>query len=71
MVKVEELAEVVEENEQYVGGVRYIAEYMAKNNYCCDVESVIDCRCERHKVEKQCVKCWMINLTNEVKGENK
>lgn len=70
MIKVEKLAEVVEENEQYVGGVRYIAEYMAKNNYCCDIDKAkSDCGCEKYLIKDGCIKCWMIHLTDEIKEE--
>lgn len=70
MTNFEKISEVLQENKAYVGGVRYVAEYMAKSNYCCNIdEGKSETGCEKYLTKNGCVKCWMLHLTDEIKEE--
>lgn len=66
MVKLDELVEIIEQNSDCTDNVRCIAEYMVKNNYCCNRDDNHDERCDYLKVNNSCVKCWMIKLTDKI-----
>lgn len=72
MTNFEQLLEIMDGSDQVVGGVRYVAEYMTKNNYCCNIdEGKSEAGCERYLTKNGCVKCWMMHLTDEYKDINK
>ena len=67
MTNFEQLLEIIDGSDQVVGGVRDVAEYMSKKNYCCNMNDRVDEICDYAKVNNSCVKCWMMHLTDEYK----
>ena len=59
MINLDKLIDILQQNEAFTGGIRYISEYMAKKKYCCHR----DLYCDDFN---RCTECWMMELTDEV-----